>query len=378
MTNRYHCSLRPSIPLLLLAVAGLNPSQSRYQVAAHPQAPDAQIAVASESQSPVPVIFDNDVDFDDTAALAYLARLHKAGRVDLRLVTVTYSGVALPARGIRHVRCLLERFDLAHIPVADSEREGRNPFPDQLRFAFEQVLTDVTPGCMASDVPSAVPAEQAIVDSLGQSDRPVTILATGPLTNIAAAFELWESEPSRAPLDSKLHRLYFQGGAFRVAGGLCCGLEATFDGTQTFNVWGEPEAALATIARLRPGRTVFIGADATDHVPIRSDFVARLGAEANTSEAQYVHQLVSHPILAFAISSGLGVFWWDPLAAVAATTQSVVDDSALLRTTIVLSGRSEGRTLELNPWEPGAWIRAGLWADREQFETQFLWGLNIQ
>src|SRR5262245_52619011 len=95
---------------------------------------------------PTPVIFSHDGDFDDMAALAYLARLHKARQIDLRLVAVTYGGAALPGRGIRHSRCLLERFGLTDIPVVDSPATGANLFPDLLRFTFEQVLTDVTLG----------------------------------------------------------------------------------------------------------------------------------------------------------------------------------------------------------------------------------------
>lgn len=38
------------------------------------------------------VIFDTDVDFDDTAALAALAQQHLEGHVDLRAVTITNDG----------------------------------------------------------------------------------------------------------------------------------------------------------------------------------------------------------------------------------------------------------------------------------------------
>jgi len=36
------------------------------------------------------------MDFDDAAALAYLSQEHKNGRIQLRAVTVTNSGVGLP------------------------------------------------------------------------------------------------------------------------------------------------------------------------------------------------------------------------------------------------------------------------------------------
>src|SRR5689334_4481096 len=61
------------------------------------------------SHHAMPVIYDNDGDFDDLASLAYLASMHKAGRIDLKLVSVTSAGAGLPGNAIRHARCLLER-----------------------------------------------------------------------------------------------------------------------------------------------------------------------------------------------------------------------------------------------------------------------------
>src|SRR5262245_2311595 len=97
---------------------------------------ESELQANAVRADPTPVIFSHDGDFDDMAALAYLARLHKAHRIDLRLVAVTYAGAALPGRGIRHTRCLLERFGLTDIPVVDSPASGANAFPDLLRFTF--------------------------------------------------------------------------------------------------------------------------------------------------------------------------------------------------------------------------------------------------
>jgi hypothetical protein len=45
------------------------------------------------------VVFDTDVDFDDTVALAALAQKHIDGRIDLRAVTITNNGGGLPGQG---------------------------------------------------------------------------------------------------------------------------------------------------------------------------------------------------------------------------------------------------------------------------------------
>ena len=72
-----------------------------------------------------PVVFDSDMDFDDTAALAYLAGEHKLGRIELRAVTVTNNGGGLPVQGLLHARCLLARFGLDDVPVADGAPAAR-------------------------------------------------------------------------------------------------------------------------------------------------------------------------------------------------------------------------------------------------------------
>ncbi|WP_163998822.1 nucleoside hydrolase [Pyxidicoccus caerfyrddinensis] len=320
------------------------------------------------------VIFDHDMDFDDAAALAHLARLHKAGQIDLRLVTVTSAGAGLPGRAIRHTRCLLERFGLADVPVADSRRVGANAFPEILRLTFEQVLTDVTPGCTASEEPSTVPAEQALINALVGSERPVTLIATGPLTNVAGAIELRASQGGKSLAPSVSH-VFVQGGALHVPGGLCCGLETTFDQTQTFNPWADPAAAQATLDHFLLTDIVMVGADATNHVPIRTDFIARLDAEATTPEAEFVRDVANHPVITSAVTSGLPVFWWDPLATVAATTLDIVDYE-LVRIAIIQSGPSSGRTLEVGAHQGGRLVRFGISANQALFEDAFLNGLN--
>jgi purine nucleosidase len=242
----------------------------------------ASAARGADRLEPPPVIFDNDVDFDDTASLAHLARLHKAGRIDLRLVSVTSAGAGLPGHAIRNVRCLLERFGITDVPVADSRAVGPNPFPDQLRFGIDALLADVLAGCTASEDPSPIPAERAIVDVLKSSRQPVTLIATGPFTNVAGALRLQPGQDDRS-LVTRISRAYLMGGGLKVSDGLCCGLDATFDYSQTFNMWGDPAAAQAVLDELRRAQVSLVAHDATQHVPIRLDYIARLVAEEESS-----------------------------------------------------------------------------------------------
>jgi len=319
---------------------------------------------------PTPVVFDNDMDFDDTAALAYLARLHKAGEIDLRLVSITSAGASLPGRGIRHARCLMQELGIGDVPVADSTTPGVNPFPDLLRNTIDFVLFDLTSTCTASSAHSEVPAERAIIDAVEASHDKVTLLVTGPATNVSRALALAADEGR--DLAVRVKHVSMEGGAIGVPGGLCCGLDMIFDDTATFNLWADPPAAQALLDNFQ--RVTLIGENATVNVPIRPAFVARLQAEGETPEARWVAALASHPILNAAIAAGLPVFWWDPLMTVATIEDGLAEfDNKWIR--IVQRGPSSGRTLEVKPSE-GSKIDFAVDADGATFEDTFFAGLN--
>src|SRR3954470_23823925 len=70
------------------------------------------------------VIVDTDMDFDDTAALAYLGQADRLGMIDLRAVTVEISGVGLKGNGLAHARCELRKVGMPLVPVTDGDRTG--------------------------------------------------------------------------------------------------------------------------------------------------------------------------------------------------------------------------------------------------------------
>jgi inosine-uridine nucleoside N-ribohydrolase len=317
------------------------------------------------------VIFDNDVDFDDTETLAYLAKLHLQGKIDLRLVSVTYSGAAFPGNGIHYERCMLQSFGLSHIPIVDSAQVGPNPFPDLLKGTIDAILSATLAGCTASTAPSAIPADQAIRQAIRDAERPVTIVAVGPLTNLASALQA----PDGRWLAAKISRVFFDGGAIGVPAGLCCGLDSFFDDTQTFNVWADPGATQTTLERLFPFQMAMVGANATNDVPVVAPFVAQLAAQPGNPELDFVNALLANPILSFEVSLGGLVFWWDPLSGVASDTGNVVQYRPM-RISIIQSGPATGRSIEVPENQPGGWVRFGVSADQALFQSDYLQTLS--
>lgn len=339
---------------------------------------DASAAAASESlrfdYGPPPVIFDHDADFDDMAALAYMVRQHKAGEIDLRLITVTSAGAGFYGGGIRHTRCLLEQLGASDIPVADSPAVGANPFPLFLRGTVDFILTDLEPGCTASADPSEVPAPEAILDVLEASHRPVTVVVTGPTTNVADAIRLRTAEGGR-PFRSEVGRVWVMGGALGIPTQLCCGLEELYDQTQTFNIWADPDSAQVLLDDLLPFQVTLIGYNATQQVPINPAFSERLLTEGTTDEAQYVGAISTHPIILAALAAGIPGYWWDPLTGVASTTPGIVDYGLRRVRVLTEPGPSTGRLEEVRHGR-GAWVVFAVDADQAAFEDAFLQGLN--
>ena len=187
-----------------------------------------------------PVIFDTDADFDDTVALAALAEQHIKGLIDLRAVTITNNGGGLPGKGFQHVRCLLNSLGLEEVAVADTTYALPHAFPARLRFGIDFILDASIPDCAAGHIPSSRSASQLLADEIEAADGRLTLIATGPLTNVALAIDLLnQAHPLRAAL--LIDRAFIESGAVNVPGGLE-GVPG-FDNTQTLNTWGDPAAA---------------------------------------------------------------------------------------------------------------------------------------
>jgi purine nucleosidase len=327
-----------------------------------------------ERRGPAPVvIFDTDMDFDDAAALAYLCQQHKQGEIELRAVTVANNGAGMPGHAIRHARCILAECGLTDIPIADGSDTGVNPAPPELQFGIDAILEGTFATCTESTEPSSVSAAQLMVDTIRDTRRPVVLLTTGPLSNVAAALDLDASTRRHGPrIARRINRMYVMGGAVSVAGNLFGSALEGFDNSQEFNIWVDPPAAQQAFDELRQNAVSLVPLDATNSVPVTAEFVDTLRAHQETPEASLVVRIADQPLTQFGISSG-AFFWWDPLAAVAAAGDLCTVDFERGRIAVVQDGPQEGRTIVTRH---GVHMEVGIDASRERFERLFMDGLN--
>ncbi|XVV10672.1 nucleoside hydrolase [Actinoplanes sp. CA-131856] len=303
---------------------------------------------------PVPVIYDSDMDFDDVSTLAYLCEEHKRGRVDLRAVTVANNGFGVPSRTLRHARSVLEQCGLRVPVAAGADGQGVHPAPAELVATIETVLSGALGDAALPPYTSDVTATELISRTLATSARRVTILATGPLTNVAAV--------------EGAARIVIMGGALRVPGNLYGSALPGFDNSQEFNMWMDPVSARKV---LRTERVRMVPLDATAAVPITQEFVARLGADQRAPGARLVHAIATQPDMKALIDLGI-MYWWDALAAVSMVHEGITSFEPV-RVEVVRDGVQSGRTVI----EPrGFRVLAASGADKEAFERRFLDSLN--
>ena len=125
----------------------------------------------------IPVIIDTDVgtDVDDMWALAFALRCPE---LDIRLITTCTGNVKYRAALVAK---LLEVAGRTDIPIGLGLSLDAAPEPQ--KAWIEDYQLDLYPGVVLKD------GVGAICDTVNQSENPVTLIAIGPLPNIAAALQ---------------------------------------------------------------------------------------------------------------------------------------------------------------------------------------------
>ena len=222
----------------------------------------------------IPVIMDCDTGTDDAVAIM-LAALHPG--LDLLGVTTVW-GNHDPRHTTDNTLRVLDHVGRGDVPV----HEGANtPFRRRLT-PLSSGRPDLAP---VLDLPAARSgagegaAVEWLVETLRAATASVTVVTTGPLTNIAAAVA------ADTGLVDHVERLVVLGGTHRRAG---------VTPYAERNVWCDPEAAAFVLAAgFR--RLTMVGMDATYAVPFDAEDAATLaarGAPAGTAAARFVTQRI--------------------------------------------------------------------------------------
>jgi len=272
-----------------------------------------------------PLVVDTDLASDDLIALTYLL---SDPTVDLLAVTVSGTGEVTCPRGVEVAGGLLAKFGRPDVPVAcgrSTPLAGDRVFPQEWRTgadaAYGLTLPSPGPSTGASD------AVALLGSAVAKASEPVTLLALGPLTNVAMAFA---AEPTLA---RDLAGIVIMGGAVDVPGNV------QLDGASAplaaeWNLYIDPAATVAVVAS--GAHVTLVGLDATSAVPVTSEFVDRLSANDVDDATALVTEL---------LTARAPAYLWDPLAAIAAAHPSMVP-TAERTISVVTEGADSGRTID--------------------------------
>lgn len=304
--------------------------------------------------APRNVIVDTDAGSDDLMAIAFL--LSRAD-VDIEAITIV-NGIAHVEAGAMNILRMLELAGKPHIPVyvgRGTPLAGSNAFPESWRL-----IADSMPSASLPQTQRKLETDTAVeflTRRLRMTSKPVSILALGPLTNIAEAL----AAPPRGAYP--VADMVVMGGAVRVAGNLAAGNVLETNNKAEWNIYIDPGAAGNV---LRSGlRFRLVPLDACNRVPVDSAFVEAFTKRARTPLGKIVVQLLESSRTMI----DANIFYaWDPLAAVALVNPAVLKISSL-PIAIVEKGPEAGRTLE----DPSAhnMVRVALDADPASFRKTF-------
>lgn len=310
-------------------------------------------------QTPKPVIFDTDMAHEDMFSALFLL---SHPNVDVRAITVAGTGEAHCGPGVSHALGLATLSGHEDIPVAcgrETPLAGNHVFPAAWRQAADDAYgVEIPAGGAASDLSAA----DLIINILQNSNEAISIVAVGPLTNIAEALQ-------KAPeVSAKIQEIYIMGGAVESKGNVGNSGVNIQNEYAEWNIYIDPVAANIVFKSGIP--IVLIPLDATDDVPVTRDFYEALDKNRNTPAAKFVYELLTAN-LDFVDSGGFQ--FWDSLTSASFTDQSIVTFKELKLSVVEEEGPESGRTKQD---AGGAKIKVAMSADNNKFEQLFLTALN--
>lgn len=227
------------------------------------------------------IIFDTDPGIDDAMALLFIAA---SPALDLLAITTIFGNADIETT-TRNALYLKQRFGMSAPVFKGTDKpltRPRNPSPTFVHG--ENGLGDVELTGLVPAQPEAKSAHQAIIDIARQHPGEVTLVAVGPLTNLALALQ---ADPEVATL---LKAVVIMGGAFGVAG-----KPGNVTPVAEANIWNDPEAADQVFTA--PWTLTAVSLDVTTQVVMSPAYMDALEASAGAA-GQFLNE-ISKPYAAF-------------------------------------------------------------------------------
>ncbi|HEY9786778.1 MAG TPA: nucleoside hydrolase [Candidatus Obscuribacterales bacterium] len=299
-----------------------------------------------------PVLHDHDGHVDDTlsAVLLWLSP-----QIELQAVGIT-NGDCYWDQAYSAMVKIATYLDLEGAEIAASETAVPHPFPENWRK--ESYIINELPlfGEIELKKPYQPPkgrrTDTVFYDCLHNSRTPMTVVTTGPLTNIAPIFR------DHPELRNKVDEFVIMGGAINVPGNV---EEDGHDGSAEWNVYADPEAFKSILEMKVPIRLIPL--DVTNQLPVTKDFLAKLEENSDRSRG------CTLALKLWSLVKGFEYYFWDTVTA-AATIDPSLFAFKEMKIDVNTQGKSMGKTS--TSLFGGKKIQVATQIDKEKFEALLL------
>jgi len=296
------------------------------------------------------VLFDHDGSADDFLSLLLLLSMKTVELVGISITPADcYEESALVT-----TRKLLSLANQQTIPISVGQFNGINAFPAHWR-AKPQIL-NALPDLITldTDISPAPDSKTFLVETLLGSSQPVTVLLTGPCSNLVQAIE---EDPQ---IITHIKQVIWMGGAVDVAGNV---QTYNHDGSAEWNVFWDP---ISSSKLLSYGLSIIlIPLDVTNTVAVNMAFLKQLAQQKRTLYTQLAGQFWATTVDTIPAYE-YTYFMWDVLA----TSYLSIPSAFSLETielSIVAKGPSAGRTHRQAG--SGHWVQVAKAVDQQAFYT---------
>jgi inosine-uridine nucleoside N-ribohydrolase len=270
------------------------------------------LVLALRADGPELVICDSDSGLfgDDGAALVMLLR--SPAQATVHGITVT-PGNVWPAQGAEYIFHILELLKRPQVPVLTGaerplmnsaamarESERRWGTLEYIgAFTLDPVAVKPALGAQLTNRRPRRGAVEFLIAEIERHPGQLTILAIGPMTNIALALRL------KPEVETEIKQIVFMGGNIRVAGNASPAAE--------FNFWFDPEAARMVLRSRIPNKAMF-GLDICNLAVLRKAEFDQI-ASAHTPIADLFRDDLGNRYPGFLQHPEATAHMWDSLAA---------------------------------------------------------------
>ncbi|MBN6049422.1 nucleoside hydrolase [Lactobacillus helveticus] len=272
------------------------------------------------------IYFNHDGNIDDL--VSYLLLLQAPDIKLLGVGAIDADGFIDPS--VAACRKMTDLFNLRgdELAVARSNSRAVNQFPHDWRMAtysfnYLPILNEKG----SVDTPQAeLPAHLDMVEKLKHAKEPVTLIMTGPLTDLARALDV---DPD---IEQHIKKLYWMGGSLDGHGNVAM---VNADGSQEWNSFWDPYAVKRVFDSNIPIQIV--GLESTEEIPLNDELRQHWASLRKYPAMDLVGQGYS---LIISIPSA-ELYLWDVLTTVSALYPEVVE-SEKAKATVITDGMSAG------------------------------------